>query len=464
MPNQNLIWLEAIGVCLSIVLNQYFGAFGSPTFALLELSVLFAALGISIAMRRDSLVVHILLFSLLAIPLYGANPYAAGYFSAFTYGKFLTVAALLSLLTLHPSLSGLLVTLMLLGTTIVAAAGGHIGTFRHEVFYGVFLIVALNFRIRRLKLDLTDEACRLMERVYILLAPTAIIIQKLGLSDLRAGDTTVSFYGHWIGIVAAVSAFRLSSGQARILGTRLTYLIGSLLTTYLVYTSFQSLHYLLILMGAVIGLNSGRKSKTPLFRLVIGGIFVALFFVGIYYLNSHVAAGSWLALKVRQIFALLTFQFFGLSNSLTIRLAELQTMILGRGFGQVLLGSGIGSVYQPIGSLWQYAKFVPGTFPQSQLNSGQFQYVHMSIIMMIKWIGLIGTFISVSLLFRRVARSKVRFRNGFAVFSLAIFLLLFAATSQAGLLALVLFISSISPPRLRKRVHHPQLGYNSTSL
>jgi hypothetical protein len=292
-----------------------------------------------------------------------------------------------------------------------------------EIIYALIFIAFLSLNFDSLS-PYSKTISTTVEFFFYLLIPVAVIIDFFNLGDNRGGDGSVYFFGHWFGIVCSFVFFQVYSGRSNI---KIPYIVKQLLLFFTVYYcsySFQSVHFIMIFLAILMSLFV--QTKKSLFFYVSTFIVLVSCPVIMYLLLEYLSPSDWLYLKLSQVFLLFSGGFIGVSDSVTIRFAQLQALVVQSNLFSFFVGQGVSSTYTAIGELWNYVVLHDATYPKDQLDSAVYQYVHESIVMLFKWGGVILLVFSFFIAGRRL--------NGAGWFSLGGFL---------SILFLVLFTSSL---------------------
>lgn len=253
-----------------------------------------------------------------------------------------------------------------------------------------------------------------VNNIAISLLVSMLTLFALGEGESRYGSNII-FYGHQYALLFAMALYmnRINGGHKTII----------ILLTLLVLNiqNFQSAHYLLFLLSLLLG--NERQNSWKYFRLFLSIPIILILFNEI---QSVVPSGTWLALKIGQVNAVLTLNI-GSFNSLLIRYNEALALYYYVTNMELFFGQGLGAVYTTDFSSWRMLNLHAATFPIAQIDSGQFSYLHETILMYQKWFGIFGS----SLLLLFLINSK-------PMFMVVAILLLFCGSIQAAI-SLMLF-------------------------
>jgi hypothetical protein len=147
-------------------------------------------------------------------------------------------------------------------------------------------------------------------------------------------------------------------------------------------------------------------------------------------------------LKVAQVTQLFAGNFLEAGNSVLIRLSEVVSLLEQGTFANVLFGRGLGSTYAAVGAFWDMAVFHEATFPERELASGDLQYIHEPLVMVVKWAGIVGLALVVFGVLRGIRGSDSR--RDLRILLALVFLLYFASSLQTALLVTAMYILATS--------------------
>ena len=156
----------------------------------------------------------------------------------------------------------------------------------------------------------------------------------------------------------------------------------------------------------------------------------------------NTATDSWLYLKVVQVASLFAGDLIEIGNSATIRIAQMQALFEQGDPFSILFGRGMGSIYAAEGSAWDFVIFHEATYPAAELESGNLQYIHESVTMLVKWIGVVGTAL-VAYLIYKIARQTAL--TGVQGLLCIMFVLLFSSSLHSAILVTMLFLLNTGP-------------------
>lgn len=426
-------YLNAILVILFLVINTLAIHIGvSDIFMLILVPILifmFKREGKYIV--YDNIVISsILLFS---FPLFMPNPYLYNTSLPFTYIKYIYLLFVLLNCNYYYNKISFYVFCFVILTVLIEYVFYNkiVGNLLAELPYVFTFIIFLFVKINKN----TDSIKNLLEIIcytYFLLPILYYVEHIFNIYDIR-GDINIYAYGHWLGIISSLSLLYILNSNTK-LKVLIINIFLYLLTTYHFYTSYQSVHYILIIIVIILSLVRNGFSTINL-------IYLCLFFLATFYLlNLYISIGdtsSWIYLKLSQVNALVTFNFFENFNSLTIRFAEFISIINQNDLYQNLFGRGIGSIYLPIEEIWSFVNFHDSTFPEDQVKSMRLQTVHEPIVMFIKWFGFLGSALVFSYLYKykfQSIKGNSVLQNVFSKYTFILFILLFCADIQTCLI------------------------------
>jgi hypothetical protein len=425
-------WLLASTAALLYCVNQWLAVRGIHALtALFVLLLLATTLLCAFSERTRRHLPAICFLCLFGFPEYSADPYLPGYVAPFGLAKIPALLSMLMMLRFHISIHGLVVAFFMAISTAGAILVGRFGDWYAEMWYAALLLLALNSS-SPLATHAKTAWLRAFERLFYLLLPMALFSSLTGLFEQRSADTTTYFYGHWIGIVSAIAIYRTATGESYILTNNTVRLTLLVITIYICAASYQSAHF--ILMGAAILFAVGKNLTSRVSSTTILGslaLLVSLPIAGFLVL-SNAGTDSWLYLKVSQVVSLASGEFLEASNSQLLSLFEQSDPI------SIAIGRGVASTYVPEGALWDFVVFHEATYPEQELVSGQLQYIHESITMLIKWVGICGlAFIFYSVYTRLRKSGSLKSIDGLIAL---MFLLLFASSLHTGIITTLLYI------------------------
>lgn len=381
------------------------------------------------------------MLSVIGFPEYLPDPYAPEFFAPFKFAKFVAFSCLLLILKPAPSKGGIAFLALLMVATGVAVFKGKIGDIGAEIWYVLLIVIALNAKCRQEFANSAYLLLSALERIFYLLIPLAILTHATGMYDERAGETVVYFYGHWVGIVTAFAIYLVFSRQSEVFGSlwiRVSLLLG---TIFVCIASYQSSHFALFIIAVSIAMiQRGHGSSGMSTTLLSSVALVSLLVVGAI-IMAHGETGTWLYLKVSQLYLLASGSVLEAGNSVVIRISELLSIFEQGNIWSITFGHGAFSTYVAKGAFWDIVIFHEATFPERELLSGELQYIHESVVMLLKWTGLVGLGLAFLGVFR--LRTNPLVERGAATFVAIVFLLFFASSLQTGLLITGLFVLSM---------------------
>lgn len=434
----NVRWLLPSAAAVLYCINQLMAVYGirAPT-SLMAFIFLLVTVICAFNVRAYRFLPHICFCILLGFPEYSADPYLKDYVAPFSLAKFPALLALILMLRIRINASGILVGFLLLVSTLSAFLAGRLGNLSAEIAYAVFLILALNTTsplAGRAKLIWLDA----MERMFYLLLPIAVFSEFAGIYEQRSTDTTTYFYGHWVGIVSALAIYRAAVGDSRLFNSATIRYSLIIVTVYVCAASYQSVHYVFFVAAAAFALAKSASSRGNSRNIAASIVVMVLVPAFMYLVLSTYSADSWVYLKLSQIAALTSGSFLESSNSVTIRVAQLVSLFEQGGWPSIVAGRGLASTYLAEGSLWEFVVFHEATYPEGQLLSGQLQYIHESVTMLLKWVGLAGLFVVLYSIGRRL--NSIGGVKGVEGFSVLMFLFLFASSLNTGIIVTLLLV------------------------
>jgi hypothetical protein len=381
----------------------------------------------------------ILFVAVIGFPEYGPDPYLPNFVAPFSFAKYACALCFGAMCRPAVTRGGIALAAIVGISGFMAATAGRVGDIGAEAWYAVLLLVALNAHARLEVVGRLGTIVLACERVFYMLPVMAAATFFLGVYDVRAGNTYVHFYGHWIGIVSAVAFYQLLSGSSTVLGAVLPRMAAVLVTLYAVHTSYQSAHFVLLMIAAAVGVRAAIKTRArrTSWAIPLVGIGVAATLGAYAVLTGE--AGTWVYLKVTQVAELFAGDFVDASNSVVIRVSELISVLEQGSWVNVLFGRGLGSTYVPRGALWESAVFHDATFPERELVSGDLQYIHEPLVMILKWAGIIGVLLAAYEVIRRAKASP----RGLAALIAVTYLLYFASTLQTGLFVTAFYVLTV---------------------
>jgi hypothetical protein len=381
------------------------------------------------------------LLSVIGFPEYLPDPYAPEFVAPFKFAKFVALSCLLLIFKPVSSTGGLAFLAMLMVATGVAVFKGKIGDVGAEIWYVLLIVVALNAKCRREFANSAYLLLSALERLFYLLIPLAILTHATGMYDKRAGETLVYFYGHWVGIVTAFAIYLAFSRQSVVFGSLWIRVILLLSTIFVCMASYQSSHFALFIIAVSIAMiQRGHGSSGMSTTLLSSVALVSLLVVGAIIMALG-ETGTWLYLKVSQLYMLASGNFLESGNSVVIRISELLSIFEQGTIWSIFFGNGAFSIYLPKGAFWDIVIFHEATFPERELLAGELQYIHESVVMLLKWVGLVGLGLACLGVFR--LRKNALVERGTATLVAIVFLLFFASSLHTGLLITGLFVLSM---------------------
>lgn len=378
--------------------------------------------------------------SVVGFPQYSADPYAAEFVAPFSFAKFVALSSLLLMCKPAPSKYGMAFFGLVVLATIAAALSGRIGNVWAEVWYVFLIVFALNVQVRPSLANAARLLLGAMERLFYLLIPLAMFTLATGLTDERSGGTVVYFYGHWVGIATAFAIYAASSRQSTVFGS--TWIRISLMVTtfFFCIASYQSGHFVLIIIALLIVMAQRRHEYGQRSVIFLPVVVLATLLVSGAVILARGETDSWLFMKVSQLFLLGSGGFIEGSNSVLIRVSELISMFEQGNLWTILFGRGAFSTYLAEGAFWDIVIFHKATFPEREILAGELQYIHEPVVMLLKWVGLVGLGLACLGMYR--LRQSVLVDRVTATLVAVVLLMFFASSLQTGFLITGLFVLS----------------------
>jgi hypothetical protein len=380
------------------------------------------------------------LLSVIGFPQYLPDPYAPEFVAPFKFAKFVALGCLFLMLKPAPSRGGIAFLALLTVATGVALFNGKIGDVGAEIWYVLFIAVAFNAKCRP---DFVKSASLLLsalERLFYLLIPIGMFTRATGLHDERAGETVVYFYGHWVGIVTAFAIYAAFSRQSVVFSFSWIRIVLLVITIYFNMASYQSAHFVLFIIAlSIVMLQRGHRGS-GVSSLLLPSVALVSLLAGGAILLARVETHTWLYLKISQLYLLTSGNVIDASNSVMIRASQFLSIFEQGTVWSILFGRGAFSTYLASGAYWDTVIFHEATFPERELLAGELQYIHESVVMLLKWAGLVGLGLAYLGAFR--LRTSALVDRGTATLVATIFLMFFASSLQAGLLITGLFVLS----------------------
>jgi hypothetical protein len=432
-------WLIAGVTAVLFCFNQYFGATSYIFSNIAALGLVGIILFCFINNRYRHFLPVLFFVSVFGFPEYSANPYLDNFHSPFYFAKVGSLICVFSFFRPNISVPILIYCAVVFLSTLLSFLCNAMGDLYLEIwFYGFLLMVLFNrsnlnggkdFRIMFLW----------MEALFYFLVPIMLFIDKFELYDVRAGGTVVYFYGHWLGIISAISVYSIVSNSSGLLFHWTLRWIFMFVILYFCLSSFQSEHYLFLGFAVLLSLGKFifRSKKSFLVGVVCLLAVSAIICLGFIYI-LNLKTNSWTYMKMYQVASL----FSGtseLTNSLLIRYAEFISLIQQGGLYSWLFGYGLAGIYRPIGEIWNGVILRNTSFPSDQLSSRNFQMIHESFVMLFKWSGSFGLIFVVWKIFRKLGLEFYKFRESWLVF--LFYITLFSSSLNTGLIltGLILF-------------------------
>lgn len=434
--------------CASLyLLNLYLSSNGFWLFSLTAYVFLYTCLiFLFLFLKSDFFLIAIILLSLFSYPEFPADPYSEDFRSVFQIVKYFLVPVVF--LFVRDKFNWKILLLMFLVFTIslfMPFFQGNTGSIGAELPYFVIFSAALILKFKFHKFE--SFFFSFISCYFYMLYPMSIFISYFNLFDLRGG-VEVHFFGHWLGVITSLVVYRFlteNKGISLVFFLKLLYFI---LTFYQLLTSFQTIHYVMIFFAIFLALFAGSNRSISK-NIILISIFISTPFL-LYFLFLSLNPSDWLYLKLSQLLHLFTGDFIGGSDSITIRFAQAQAIYLQSDFYNIILGNGLSSTYRAIGDFWGYVVSFDSAYPEQQLNSGVYQYVHESLVLLFKWGGI---FIFALTLFSAHATLKLYRFYSAPILTFSFFLILFASSIHTALLLFVAYNFSRVEPCLLKINH-----------
>ena len=381
------------------------------------------------------------ILSVIGFPQYLPDPYAPEFVAPFKFAKFVALGCLFLMFKPAPSRGGVVFLALLIVATCVAAFKGKTGNIEAEIWYVLFIVVGLNTKCRLEFANSANLLLSALERLFYLLIPLAIFTRATGLHDERAGETVVYFYGHWVGIVTAFAIYAGFSRQSVVFSSswiRISFLI---ITIFVCMASYQSAHFVLFIIAVSIAIYQRSHRGGGISTILLPSVgLVSMLAVGAIIL-ARAETDTWLYLKISQVYLLGSGNFMEAGNSVLIRISQLLSILEQGTVWSILFGSGVFSTYLASGAYWDAVVFHEATFPEREILAGELQYIHESVVMLLKWGGLVGLGLACLGAFR--LRKSAFVDRGTAILVATVFIMFFASSLQTGLLVTGLFVLSM---------------------
>ena len=207
------------------------------------------------------------------------------------------------------------------------------------------------------------------------------------------------YYGHLFSFLLIYSAFYYFSIDRE--RSKMSFVIV-LINILIFLQSAQSAHYILVLLSLITLLVYQKRFK------VLLSVFS---FISVLVLLTVVAPqGSWLALKTGQV-AKLTALASGQDvlssvNSLAIRYYTAVNIVDENNSLENIFGRGLGAIYTDSKGVFFGLNMHEATFPEEELNSGEYHLVHETLVRLFLHFGLLGLFSFLVFIFLSLRKSK----------------------------------------------------------
>lgn len=436
----NVLWIVAATSATLYCLNLWFSVNGFYLFSfLLTLLLSLSVIAIAYSKVHQTKLPYITFILIFGFPEYAANPYLEDYQSPFSLSKIPALISLLMMLKLKKNPTGLGIFFLLLLSTTTAIIFNRFGILKAEIWYVLMLLIILHSALKSTAFKFHAIWLGGIERLFYLLPLIATFIVLTGLFDQRSENTLTLFYGHWLGIITTITIYLTAANQSTLYRFKALRVVLMLLIIYMCAASYQSVHFILFFLASLLATatNLTKESKPT---ISFSSILILLSIpVSGYFVLSQLDTDSWIYLKFNQIVSLYSGTFLETSNSVTIRVAQFLSLIEQGDIFSILFGRGVASIYLLDGSMWDYVILHEGTFPENQILTGRLQYIHESLTMIFKWIGITGLLLLIYFLFIK-SKSHVLFKHRGLLYSI-LFILLFSASSQAALIVTILFLT-----------------------
>lgn len=309
----------------------------------------------------------------------------------------------------------LLIFIIVLFNYLIADLGLNVR--REFIFFALFIFLFTTVVVQKTT-DNKDFQCLRRELMVIASAMlfSACTLLLLGFGDERF-DNTVIFYGHPYGILTAILIYELAK-KREVAGLLITISVLGVL-----FASFQSAHLLLFLVAFLLGLRP-INIKVLLLLFIISTTTALIL---IYAVNVS-KTGTWSALKFGQLHSLMMLEFNNY-NSVAIRFAEFRAVFFEVGLLNKMFGLGVGSIYPTDFAEWQNLKLHSATFPDFELTSQEFSYLHEPMFLMQKWFGILGLCLVLQSILKRAS-----------LFYIYLFFMFSLSSTTAAILLIVLAI------------------------
>lgn len=387
--------------------------------------------------RHYSLILFVVF--IVGFPAYAADPYLDNYVPPFQYGRFAALVSLLGFSSLRITKAGLILPFLLIFSTIIGEFYGRIGSLKAEIFFVGFAIYALNVECRDFKNAAQQNISTLIQNIFFLLPVMAIFSLQADIYTTRLNTSNVYFFGHWTGIIATLALYSILTERSHFKTLKLFFAVVSLA---FVATSLQSVHYIMLIIVLLAAVGARVPTKNIIMVCVLCGLaLVSIVFVGNQLIGS-LDKTTWLYFKLEQVQLLFAGSIYLVSNSVLTRIAEFVSLVEQGNVFTYLFGLGVSATYHIQGEIWAEVILHDASFPEEQLRTSIFQYIHETPVMIFKWGGIVSMILLSVATYRLVPPS----RDGIYQYRIMVvlFLLLMASSIHTGLLILGFLIMARS--------------------
>lgn len=376
----------------------------------------------------------IIFLIILAFPEYGPDPYEDNFFSPFYFQKY--ILALYLLFCFSPKLT--LNSILLIAILLLSWFGSNFYGINGNIFVEIFpLLLFFSFLFFSLESSKVDIPLFLISfTAFLFLSSLVIDISGVVSQRMAARNLfNVYLFGHYWGILVGYFILKFSTLKLSSISKN-TLLLFFLLSLIFNINSFQSIHFLFILLCLAIRFQIFRRIRLSSIAITTSILFA--FYIFIPYILDLSADGeaAWAIMKVKQAASLLTLNPTLFGNSVLIRINEILSLYQQSDIIQILFGRGFSSVYEMQGALWHLTNVHEFSFPLEQLQSGNLQTVHETLFLLLKWIGIAGSLLFIICVYNKFLKYPLKFDDVF--FNLSLILLFSLSGVHTGILCFFL--------------------------
>lgn len=353
-------------------------------------------LGFLLFTNRISLFYVLSLFFFVLNHQYAADPYSDSFRDFISGGyKFIVLALLAPFISFGKNANALLGIILLISTIISVFNGMWFRSqyLMNDFFVCFFLLLFL--MDVKIKPKCRYDISKIVFRFFLMLPLCCLIVYALGLHNELYGSFYFFYGPTYACIILFSTAYWIEKGYKLVSPVSLFILLNFILFLQ----SAQSAQLLIVFLALLVVVISRRKIKyfLPLAAFVVLFIFTSFF----------AQPGTWLYLKTNQVVSLAAIFTGDLSgvmafNSIAIRISQLITIISSNNAIEMILGRGLGSIYNDSLGLLSSLRLGDATYPLLEKASGEFHLVHESWVFLYMKSGILGFLLVLTTFTRKI--------------------------------------------------------------